>query len=392
MNFQRMNDFLDYMAAHRTPGCTAAIYVDNKPVYKYSAGVSDLKTGKKMSGDELFFIYSCSKVTTVTAALQLLERGAFLLNDPLYNYLPEFRHMSIQTEEGIVEAKNPIRIRDLFTMTAGFDYNFNRPSFGKTRELTGEKMDTATALRCLADEPLCFEPGTKWQYSMCHDALAGFVSVITGMPFREYVQKNIFDPLEMTQSRYHADQAALDKMATQYRYQTQSGTTDIVEAQRLGSDEEGVFVDVGKINGHILGDEFDSGGAGIITNVDDYVKLASALACGGIGATGERILAPETVELMKTNRLTTDALANSFNWAHLAGYGYGLGVRTHIDRAKSGSIARLGEFGWGGAAGATIIMDTELRMGVFFAQHVLNPREDWYQPRLRNIAYTCIDG
>ena len=82
---------------------------------------------------------------------------------------------------------------------------------------------------------------------------------------------------------------------------------------------------------------------------------------------------------------------NDMSWSQLRGYGYGLGVRTHIDKAKSRSIANLGEFGWGGAAGSTAIMDTEERLGVFFVQHTLAPREEWYQPRLRNVVYACLE-
>ena len=179
-------------------------------------------------------------------------------------------------------------------------------------------------------------------------------------------------------------------MAAQYSFQPPTGgTDDIVEAQKSGSGKCGQFVNVGLGVSYIVGPEYDSGGAGITTNVDDYAKLAGALACGGIGATGERILAADTVELMKVNRLGENQLRD-MNWQQLRGYGYGLGVRTHIDQAKSGSIARLGEFGWGGAAGATIIMDTQLRLGVFFAQHTLNPREEWYQPRLKNVVYACM--
>ena len=77
------------------------------------------------------------------------------------------------------------------------------------------------------------------------------------------------------------------------------------------------------------------------------------------------------------------------NWKQLDGYGYGLGVRTLITKT-AGSLCNLGEFGWGGAAGATAMVDTKEKLSVFFVQHSLNPREEWYMPRLRNIVYTCL--
>jgi CubicO group peptidase (beta-lactamase class C family) len=80
-----------------------------------------------------------------------------------------------------------------------------------------------------------------------------------------------------------------------------------------------------------------------------------------------------------------------YSWRQCAGCGYGLGVRTHMDPAKSGLVCSLGEFGWGGAAGATAIIDPSRQLGVFYAQHCLSPREEYYQPRLRNVVYTCLD-
>ena len=78
------------------------------------------------------------------------------------------------------------------------------------------------------------------------------------------------------------------------------------------------------------------------------------------------------------------------NWQQLRGYGYGLGVRTHIDQVKSGSIARLGEFGWGGAAGATLLVDPAERLALVYTHYMLNQQEPHYQPRLRNVLYGCL--
>ena len=117
---------MDWMAAEHTPGNAVEVFVDGKQVFRYACGFSDLESGTPMSGDEMFNIYSASKITTVTAGLQLLEQGKFLLNDPLYEYIPEFKDMYIKTSEGnLVKAQNPITIGDLFTMTAGFSYNFD---------------------------------------------------------------------------------------------------------------------------------------------------------------------------------------------------------------------------------------------------------------------------
>ncbi|MBR2460214.1 MAG: beta-lactamase family protein [Clostridia bacterium] len=392
-DFTRVKQFLDSMAVNRSPGNAIVICHKGKKVFSYSAGYSDLEKKKPFTGEEYVNIYSCSKVTTVTAAAQLLERGAFLLRDPLYEYIPEYRYMAVSEQDGSLrDAVKPITVGDLFSMTAGFNYNLNSPSIKRAGEMTEGRYDTLTVVRELAREPLSFDPGTHWQYSLCHDVLAGLVEAVSGMKFRDYVKSNIFEPLGMTKSVYHHTEEVLAGMAEQYSFVPtgQSSKFDIVEAQKYGSAKDGTFVNVGKGVSHILGPEYDSGGAGITTTVEDYAKLAAALSCGGISADGERILSPYTVELMKVNRMTTPQLQKDFCWRQFIGYGYGLGVRTHIDRAVSGSVAPLGEFGWGGAAGASFYTDSVNSIAAFYVQHCLNPREEWYQPRLCNAVFSCF--
>ena len=391
MDFTYLKNFLDYMVAGRTPGNAVEVFLNGRQVFKYACGYSDFETRTPMTGEEMFNIYSCSKITTVTAGLQMLEQGKFLLGDPLYEYIPEFKDMYIKTPEGhLVKTENFITIGDLFTMTAGFSYNIDTAGFRRARELTKGKMDTVETIKCIASDPICFEPGTHWQYSICHDVLAALISVISGQKFRDYVKDNIFDPLNMTESVYHQTEETLARTASQYTFVPPDGEiTDIVEAQRGGHDNQGTFQKKDKGNHYILGEEYDSGGAGIITTVSDYEKLLAALANRGKGLNGTRILSPYSVELLKTNRLTPE-LRKDFNWKQLAGCGYGLGVRTHISPTESGLICNQGEFGWGGAAGASAIIDTQANLAVFYVQHTLNPREEFYQPRLRNVVYSCL--
>jgi len=391
MNFTNLKNFMDYMAAEQNPGNAVEVFLDGKQVFRYAAGYSDLESRMPMTGEEMFNIYSCSKIATVTAGLQLLEQGKFLLTDPLYEYIPEFKDMYIKTGEGnLVKAQNPITIGDLFTMTAGFSYDFDTDGFKKAKEITNGMMDTVETIRCVASDSLSFEPGTHWQYSICHDVLAAVISVISGQKFRDYVKMHIFEPLNMRDSVYHHTEETLKRTASQYLFVPDSGEElNLVEAQKRGNEKKGIFQKVDKRVAHVLGEEYDSGGAGIITTVSDYEKLLTALANHGKGITGEQILSKYSVELMKTNRLTSELLKD-LNWKQLRGCGYGLGVRTHMSPAESGLLCSIGEFGWGGAAGATAIIDTQINMAVFFVQHTRNPREAYYQPRLRNVVYSCL--
>lgn len=384
MNFEYMKNFMDSLTEWIIPGNSVVIYKDGKKVFEYSSGYSDLEKKIKKTGEEQLYIYSCSKVATVTAALQLYEQGKFLLSDPLYEYLPEFKKMYVKDGDRIKAAENPITIRELFTMTAGLSYATNTPAFEKARKLTDGKMDTRTVIKCLAEEPLLFEPGARWNYSLCHDVLAVLAEVVSGMRFSEYMKKNIFEPLDMNNSYYHAPNDVI--VSPQYIYEIQD-TKNIVELQQKEHTSGVVKRAYG--NELVFGENYDSGGAGIITTVDDYAKFAAALANSGTGLNNNRILSSATVKLMKTNQLN-EAQRKTMNWRRLRGYGYGLGVRTLIDKAESGSNSSIGEIGWGGAAGATIIADTEEKVALFYAHHMLNPQEEYYQPRLRNVLYSCL--
>lgn len=384
MNFEYMKNFMDSLTEWIIPGNSVVIYKDGKKVFEYSSGYSDLEKKIKKTGEEQLYIYSCSKVATVTAALQLYEQGKFLLSDPLYEYLPEFKKLYVKDGDRIKAAENPITIRDLFTMTAGLSYATNTPAFEKARKLTDGKMDTRTVIKCLAEEPLLFEPGARWNYSLCHDVLAVLAEVVSGMRFSEYMKKHIFEPLDMNNSYYHAPNDVI--ISPQYIYEIQD-TKNIVELQQKEHTTGVVKRAYG--NELVFGENYDSGGAGIITTVDDYAKFAAALANSGTGLNNNRILSSATVKLMKTNQLN-EAQRKTMNWRRLRGYGYGLGVRTLIDKAESGSNSSIGEIGWGGAAGATIIADTEEKVALCYAHHMLNPQEEYYQPRLRNVLYSCL--
>ena len=394
MNFDDLRNLMDsFVNDGYAPGNTILVYLGDNEVFNYSCGYSDMNKKTPMTGEEYFYLYSCSKITTVTAALQLLEQGKYLLNDPLYHYIPEYKKMYVKNADGqIVEATKDITIKNLFNMTAGFTYDIDTPAFQKAKELTSGKLNTLTYVKCLAEEPLAFQPGNRFLYSLCHDVLAGFVEVVSGKKFRDYVQENIFDPLGMTATTYHPTDEMKSKMAAQYRFvpEGKMESFNLVEAQKSGSAKNGIFIDVGVDKGSSLcGEEYDSGGAGLTSTADDYIKLIAALANFGTGLNGERILSPCTVELMRTNSLDEQQL-ETYDWKQLKGYGYGLGVRTLMDKAQAGSLSNIGEFGWGGAAGASVFIDPEIKLAAIYLKHTLNPREGYYMPRVRNAIYSSL--
>ena len=389
MDFTNLKKYMDELTAWEIPGNTIRVFKDNIEVFKYSSGYSDVKSRTNMQGDEFFNLYSCSKVALSVAVMQLVEQKKLSLDAPVYDYIPEFRDMYCRDNDGNVKkVKNPITVRHLLSMTSGFDYNLESDAIKEARKITNDKMDTVTVVKCLSKHILSFEPGERWQYGLSHDVLAGLVEIVSGMKFREYMLKNVFEPVGMKEIYYHAPESVKEKMATQYQFLTLNEAKDIDEELIKTPDGKGFWQTFPKkVMWFVLGEEYDCGGAGVTTNVDEYVKLAVALANNGVSSTGERILSEESVKLMKTNQLD-DKQIKSCDWKQLLGYGYGLGVRTLIDKASSPSS--LGEFGWDRAAGAFFLVDTDNHLAYLYAQHMLNSRSEIIEQKLRNIVYSCL--
>ena len=378
MDFSNLRAFLNDIVEDVIPGVDLAVYIRHKPVFRHAAGFSDKEKGIRMKGDETYFGYSVTKLLTCVCALTLFEKGAFLMSDPIHEYLPEFKDMQVAEIDpaGSVRmrpAKRDITFRDLFTMTAGLDYNLGAKDIVETVQKTNGEAPTREIMRAIAKAPLSFDPGEHWQYSLCHDVLGGLIEVISGIRFETYMKKTLFEPLEMKSSAMHLTDALEARLAMQYQNDGDKGVNPI-----------------GTQNHFVLGNKYDSGGAGLVTSVDDYIRFADMLAMGGVGATGERILSKASVDLMRTNHLN-DTQMKDFNWIQMTGYGYGLGVRTMVDRSR-GSLSPVGEFGWGGAAGAYILIDPEREMSVYFAEHMRNSLEPFVHPRIRNILYACLEA
>lgn len=380
MNFDKLEKFQDWLCNEwRIPGNACICHVNGKEVYRHFAGYSDIESKTEMNGSELFNMYSISKTVTTLAALQLLEKGLFELNEGLDRYLPEFHGVKVRVKkddgtEEIRKAENWIRIRDLFQMTSGYDYTVDN-EYIRARQSAPGVITTREMAKALGETPLCFEPGEKWLYGMSHDILAALVEVISGERFSTYVQKNIFDPAGMKNSYFHLSDEEIEKrMASQYSF----------------DDNSGKAIKVSKKNGFVFGDEYDSGGAGIISCAEDMARYADIIACGGVTRDGKRLISRAAIDLWRRNTLSEKQRVD-YNWSHLEGYGYGLGVRTHVDPAKSGSLTPVGEFGWTGAAGGYILIDPDNGVSMFYAHHMLNNQEWFTIPRLRNLLYACLE-
>ena len=351
--FEKTKAFCDSFLELGVPGFDLAVYQDGKCILRHMNGYSDLENKVKMTGDERYNIYSCSKVITCVAAMQLWEKGLFSLEDKLSDYMPEFKDMTVKVKDGIKKAEKPILVRHLFEMTAGFSYHCRSPHIITAISETDGRCPTRETMKYLAKEPLLFEPGDRWEYSLCHDVLAALVEVISGEKFETYVKKNIFDIAGMSRSSFMLPEEELNTIAEQYRF------------------ENGRAVNVGKnIVSYKLGSEYASGGAGGISTVDDYIKFLEALRT-------HKLLKVETLKLMMTDRLTE--WQKRTYWTQ-ATHGYGLGVRCPKGNKQ------YTDFGWGGAACAYLAVDLENKISLYFGAHLISSPAQG----LRSILYRFI--
>jgi len=343
------------------PGFDLIVRRDGEVIFRHMGGYIDVENKLPVQGNELYNIYSCSKPITVTAAMQLWEKGLFDLEDPLSKYMPEYEHMTVQTENGVVPAKNPILIRHLFTMTAGLTYNLRSPSLLQLREDTDGRCPTREVARYLAREPLANEPGTRYMYSLGHDVLAALVEILSGEKFEVYVKKHIFEPMGMTRSDFLLDPARYDEVATHYVF------------------KEGQAVRRDKWPSYRMGTEHASGGAGCVSTVEDYSKFEEGLrTC--------KLLKKETIDLI-TRDWHNESEKTTFP---IKAFWYGLGMRVR----KPGSD--LADFGWGGAAGATAHIDIKNGVTLYYAQHLLSSpnqsiRTQVYSTVMEELGYKATD-
>ena len=321
------------------------VYKNHEHLFRFYTGTLPV------NGKETVFLYSASKPMTVVGALRLVDAGKLSLDDKVSKYLPNYENAFLLDEKGNrVSLKREMTVRHLFTMTAGLTYCLQTPSILAVKERLNGQGTTLDFVNAFVGEPLSFEPGERFQYSLCHDVLAGVVEVASGMRFSEYMEKEIFAPLGMQGTGFHLEKEK--ELFPQF-----TGVNGVVEPCET-------------TNALVFGDEYDSGGAGVVGCVDDYIRFADALACGGEAKNGYRLLNESTVETMRTEQLENITVENAYTCVQGDDYGYGLGVRTRMKDTEWG--LEKGEFGWDGAAGFYLLVDPKNKISIVMNTHVLS--------------------
>lgn len=382
-SLQNLRPLLNSIVEKGPAGGAISVFHQNEKVYEDYAGYADIDLKKPITSDTIYRIYSMTKVVTCTAALKLHERGLFLLEDPLEEYLPEFKNPQVYRKNGdgqidVSPAARSIRVKDLFTMTSGLTYE------GEGTETERQVKTAMKALRedksfnvrklsqSLASIPLAFDPGTQWQYGLSHDVLGAFIEAVSGKSFGEFLNDEIFQPLSMNDTFFKLPDEKKDRLCSLYNRDENGYLTENTEMDTQ----------------YIPGTFFESGGGGLLSTLNDYSRFAHMLANGGT-FDGERIIGHKTIELMAMNHLSQEQ-ASFYSWEHLKGYGYGLGVRVLMNPALAGSSSSIGEYGWSGLAGTWVMIDPKENLSAVYMQQMFPHMEAYIQPRLRSVIYGAL--
>ena len=368
-----MKELMDWIRdTYQVPCAALTVHKDGKELWYGNFGYADEEKKSALSRDSLFWMYSMSKVFTVSLVMKLVGEGKIDLNAPVSDYLPEYA--SLHLRESGEKCRNILRVYHLMSMTGGLDYKSDTPYLQEFTEKTHHKATTREVAGALAANGLIFEPGTHFEYSLCHDVLGGLIEEVTGTTFGKALRDQILDPLNIGDLGFFPDTEQKKRIVNQYMAPEEMRSAGTENTLTLSSCQE-------------------SGGAGLFGSVDEYCKLIDMLSCGGRTAEGETLLTPEAVAMLMKPCDLPEACDRDFQKKFedhdLKCYRYGLGVRV---RVREDGTSPIGEFGWDGAAGGYALADPVNHISITYMQSILNhgPAFSDIHPAIRREVYAAL--
>ena len=381
---QKLTDVMQgYVDDGDLSGAAVMIAREGQIPYFETFGMRDIASASPMQEDAIFRIASQTKAIISAGIMALQEDGALLISDPVGKYLPEFMEttVAVPNDTGgyeVVPAERSITIRDLLTHTSGYSYGDGPAAdmweeagiqgwyFGHFEEPIREVVRKMAAL------PADAQPGTEWIYGYNTDILGAVIEEASGQTLDAFLDERFFEPLEMTDTHFYLPEDKRDRFATVYSRSDAGELTRAPDESRM--DAQGAYVDGPRMA--------LSGGAGLLSTADNYMRFLEMMRNGGRDIDGDRILSPKSVELMTVDHLGEIEFR--------PGTGFGLGFEVVEDLGERGKLGSVGEFRWGGAYHTTYWVDPAEEMSVaFFAQ--LRPTGGLdAQDKLRALIYQAI--
>ncbi len=381
-----------YLDPGKIPGALTLVHRRGEIAYLSPLGLMDRERGKPMAPDTIFRIYSMSKPVTSVALMTLYEHGHFQLGDAVYKFIPEWRDLHVFRQGNhprflTTPCERPMTIRDLLMHTSGLTYGFmertnvdaayRKLGIGTlARTFGGTLREMVEALAAL---PLEFSPGTAWNYSVSTDVLGYLVEVISGERFDEYLRRHIFEPLGMVDTGFSVPPEKVDRFAACYE---------------RGPGKKLQLQDDPETSRYRREPRFFSGGGGLVSTADDYLRFCRMLLAGG-ELDGARILGRKTIELMTSNHLPgghdlTELALGFFSEMPYEGVGFGLGFSVKLDQAKAGMVGSVGEYAWGGAASTVFWIDPAEELIVLFLTQFMPSQTFNFRGQLKSIVYSAL--
>ena len=324
-------------------GVVTLVERHGKIVHFNAVGQLDARKTDPMHKDSIFRIYSMSKPVTGVAMMMLYEEGKWQLNDPVSRYIPEFARLKVyagKNEDGtpkLEDAKRSMTMRELMTHTAGLGYVLSASNPVDKMIIEGNVLNAQAPLQSMIDGlakiPLLAQPGTRWSYSIAVDVQGFLIEKFSGQSFADFARTRIFEPLGMKDTGFYVPKEKLSRLA---QVHTGSGATLAVDTNR----PDPAVVPLGP-----------SGGGGLFSTATDYARFCEMLLQGG-QFNGVRLLAPRTVEMMRTNHVNPDPLKTM-----PPGTGWGMDFQVVTDAAAAGDSVSNGTFSWWGIAGTWFWID-----------------------------------
>ena len=373
-----------YVQKNWLTGAVAIVVKDNMVVLHKGYGYADKAAKKPMQKDQLFRIMSQTKAITSTGIMILFEQGKLLLDEPISNYIPEFKNPVVldkfneaDTGYTTVPAKREITFRDLLTHTSGIDYadigtKAGKAIYAKNHIPSGLGHfddNLLDRMKTLGKLPLVHQPGEKFTYGLNTDLLGCLIEVISGETLDAFLRKNIFEPLSMKDTYFTVPAEKVNRLATVYTEDEKHAVIPWSHTFR-NIDPDYPAMKTG----------YFSGGAGLTSTAYDYAVFMQMMLNGGI-YNGHRILAQRTVELMTTNQLKEGLFGDRH---------FGLGFDVVTGMAVGKAHRNEGSFSWGGYYGTTYWADPKAKMVcLFMTQQTPNSHGD-IEPRFEAIVYSSL--
>ncbi len=377
-----------YVDAGKLPGALTLVAQHGEMVYLGTAGQRDIEASSPMTEDTVFRIYSMTKPITSIAIMMLYEDGHFQLGDPVSEFIPSLKNMRIYagSEDDTMQtvaAKQEISLHHLLTHTSGLTYGLLNVT-PVAKRYVEQKTDfhhaidnLETVVNRLADIPLEFEPGTRWNYGVSTDVLGRVVEIVSGKPLDRFFREKITGPLGMRDTGFTLAEEKSNRLAALYEF-TENKPMNLVESPQKSTFISGVTT--------------FSGGAGLVSTAGDYFRFTEMLRRKGEYG-GVRLLGRKTVEYMTTNHLPGD-LADmgqpTFNETSYEGIGFGLGFSVVLNPAATKVLCSKDEYGWGGAASTVFWIDPREDITVIFLTQLLPSSKYPIRPQLRALVNQAL--